>query len=88
MDAEGKFWAWVIGCFTIVVIAITICITYYTTDGNRLALKLVQEGVNPAIARCLHVNWEFTGTHDICKAVLTDGDWSIEEIDKLMEQNN
>ena len=77
MDSENKFWAWLWGLAAIVSV---VGISYSTT------VALAELGVNPAIIKCMDINWTTTGNHDICKAVLTGAGLSIEETKDLVEK--
>lgn len=86
MDSEDKFWAWIWGLCAIVIVVGISCITYYNTETYRTAIELAKLGVNPAVIKCMDVNWSSTGNHDICKAILTGTGLTIEDTRELIEK--
>lgn len=86
MDSEDKFWAWLWGLTAIVIVVIASCITYYNTETYRTSIALAKLGVNPAIIKCMDINWTVTGNHDICKAILTGASLTLEETRDLVER--
>lgn len=53
---------------------------------NEIMLKLVEQGVQPAVMECLTRNWNQIPEYEICKTVLTNNNLTREEAEILVDE--
>lgn len=53
---------------------------------NEIMLKLVEQGVQPAVMECLTRNWNQIPEYEICKTVLTNNDLTRKEAEILVDE--
>ena len=66
MDGGEKVVAILIIAIALVVSVITISITFYNHENDKIKLSMIESGVNPLIIRCFDRSWETAGTVLIC----------------------
>lgn len=85
MSGEEKLWAFFFACITIIVVIIASCITFYKTEQDKLPLRLVDKGVNPAVAQCIDVSWTISSNYIICSKVLANEKLTSKEAKELVK---
>jgi len=74
-----------------VIVGVVLCslisgITIYNIHKNEMPLRMIKNGVNPAVLECLDKNWTYVSVHEICKNVLTDSNLTNDEANELVEK--
>lgn len=78
---------WICLAFTICfVVSLLIIPGMDKPSDNEIMLKLVEQGVSPAVMECLNRNWNTVSVHDICKTILTNNDLTREEAEELVNE--
>lgn len=78
---------WICVAFTICfVVALAIIPGMSKPSNNEIMLKLVEQGVSPAVMECLNRSWAQVPVYEICSTVLTDGDLTREEAQVLVDK--
>lgn len=78
---------WICLAFTICFVAsILVLPDMDKPTDNEIMLKLVDQGVSPAVMECLNRNWSTVSVHNICKTVLTNYNLTRKEAEELVNE--
>lgn len=78
---------WICAAFVICFVAALLILPGMDKPSdNEIMLKLVEQGVQPAVMECLTRNWNQIPEYEICKTVLTNNDLTREEAEELVNK--
>lgn len=83
---DNKLYAYLWSLLAVVVVVVSSSAFYTNIHQSELPLRLIEQGISPAVARCTDVSWNITSNYVICKEVLANSRLTKKEATKLAEE--